>query len=224
MLKNIISLLLLSFSLSAYSNQSEMEEAKLAVQRGDYAIAYCIWNELAKENDAESLYNLGWLYHNGYGLAINDAKALEFWTRSAETGYTEALFSIGNLYRLGSDEIERDGYKAAEYFVSAIKENHEDSAEMLNVLINNADTALFKQLEPLILAFPDQLGRVININVDRANFRPAPNLNTRVLKVLEQDAELVEIERKGPWIRAATREEGLQGWIHVSVIRVKSKK
>ena len=70
MLKTLVATLLLSLSFYAHSNEVALRDASLAVKKGNYAIAYCIWNSLAESNDAEALYNLGWLYHNGYGLAI----------------------------------------------------------------------------------------------------------------------------------------------------------
>jgi len=67
-------------------------------------------------DDADAIYSLGFYYHNGQrGFPQDSAKALEFWHRSAELGFTCAYHNIGCSYDRGNG-VERDMKKAKHYW------------------------------------------------------------------------------------------------------------
>ena len=71
--------------------------------------------ERMKVNDPIAIYNLGYYYEQGkYGYTQDYAKALEYWHRSAELGYSPAYCSIGFAYQLGQG-VERDEKKGNHY-------------------------------------------------------------------------------------------------------------
>lgn len=64
----------------------------------DGARAAAIYCEAARMGDAESQFNLGWMYANGRGVERNDSMAAFFFHAAAEQGYEQAqrmLRSVG---------------------------------------------------------------------------------------------------------------------------------
>lgn len=53
---------------------------------------------LALQGDAEAQYALGQVYLKGRGAPMSYAKALTWFTKSAEQGYVPALYSLGEMY------------------------------------------------------------------------------------------------------------------------------
>ena len=65
--------------------------------------------------NAEELYKLAW----GYEVHDRDyAKALEFYTKSAELGYAKAQYQVGYMYRFGVG-VKIDHKKAVEWYLKA---------------------------------------------------------------------------------------------------------
>lgn len=72
-----------------------------AYDSGDYSRAKSIWEPLAQHEDAASQAGLGFLYHRGFGMAVDDKKAA-FWLRkAAEHGQPEGQMMLGSLYFYG---------------------------------------------------------------------------------------------------------------------------
>jgi len=66
-------------------------------------------------SDPIAIYNLGCYYRDGmHGFQQDHTKALEFYHRAAELGYTRSYCSIGNAYYYGRG-VERDAKKASYY-------------------------------------------------------------------------------------------------------------
>jgi TPR repeat protein len=58
----------------------------------------------AEANDAASIYVLASFYQHGLnGFQQDHAKAIEFYARAAELGYSKAHYCLGNIYDLGGD-------------------------------------------------------------------------------------------------------------------------
>ncbi|MBA2655685.1 MAG: sel1 repeat family protein [Tatlockia sp.] len=55
----------------------------------------------AKENNAVGLFDLGLMYAEGKGMAVNYPKAIELFTKASDLGYTEALTQLADLYFKG---------------------------------------------------------------------------------------------------------------------------
>jgi uncharacterized protein len=68
---------------------------------GDYATALELWRPLAEQQDPRSEAGLGFMYHRGLGLQIDDAKAALWLTRAAEHGQPEGQLMLGLLYYYG---------------------------------------------------------------------------------------------------------------------------
>lgn len=72
-----------------------------AYNSGDYARAKSIWEPLAENDDAASQAGLGFMYHRGFGMAVDDKKAAYWLRKAAEHGQAEGQMMLGSLYFYG---------------------------------------------------------------------------------------------------------------------------
>lgn len=195
------------------------EQAAAAMQRGDYAKAYCAWQPLAEAGDPEAQYALGWMYHNGYGLAIDDQQAEQWWTRAVEQGHVGAMFSLGSLYSLGSETVARDFAAALSLWARAATHGHEDARVALRQLAGRGIAELQGPLRELLAEDPELFGSVAEVKVSRANLRNGPSTDDRIVAVLEQGDSVVEFLRRGDWVKVGVGDDGARiGWIHSRLI------
>lgn len=187
------------------------------LEKGNYAHAYCSLKPLAEEGIHRAQYLLGWMYHHGYGLAIDDSSARRWWMSAAELGNTDALFALGAYYELG-EGAERRAELAASYYLDAARRGHEESVELIRALVltwsrNALRAALLEQMG----SDWSFLGPVHRVTSEHANIRRAPNGQSRILRVAKQGDDLVELERTGSWYKVAYPQKQLIGWVHTSL-------
>src|SRR5277367_1363474 len=72
-----------------------------AYNSGDYARAKSIWEPLAENEDAASQAGLGFMYHRGFGMAVDNQKAAYWLRKAAEHGQPEGQMMLGSLYFYG---------------------------------------------------------------------------------------------------------------------------
>lgn len=89
-----------------------------AYESGSYDAALAEWQPLAESGDARAQFGLGMLYANGFGVDMNDEKALEWFGKAAAQDYAEAQYRIGVMHQNGwgvpmDDEIAADWYMKA---------------------------------------------------------------------------------------------------------------
>lgn len=124
---------------SIWSNSEEIHsKAEDAMQKGNFAIAYCLWEPLANDGDSKAQFNIGWMFHNGYGLAINDDTAFNWWIKAAEQGNTEAFFSLADLYLAGFG-VDKDKDIAMGWYIAAAEKGHLASLEVIYELASHKD-------------------------------------------------------------------------------------
>jgi TPR repeat protein len=99
--------LALSVAMTGAALAGTLDEARAAIESDDYAAALALWEPLAEEGNAEAQSGLGYMYHNGYGVARDYERALYWYRRAAEQGYALAQFSLGFHYERGLG-IQRD--------------------------------------------------------------------------------------------------------------------
>lgn len=128
--------------------QPQIEQA---IKNGDFAEAYYLWRPLAEAGDASAQYGIGWMYHNGYGLSIDDQKAYDWWSKAAAQNYTEAIFSIGTLYQFGYGSLKKDNKIALGYYLMATVSGHEESRLILKTRLESGDKTIKPILSALLL-------------------------------------------------------------------------
>ncbi len=69
-----------------------------AYQQGNYWKAFELWQPVAQQGDPVAQYNMGVLYINGQGFPKNVKQAIKWFEMSAEQGYANAQYVLGNVY------------------------------------------------------------------------------------------------------------------------------
>jgi uncharacterized protein len=205
------------FGRAARSAQ-QADQARAAMQAGNFAQAYCIWVELAGRGDADAQYNIGWLYHNGYGLVIDDLQASHWWLRAAEQGHVEAHFALGNLYRFGGRGVDADLPRALPYYLFAGAAGDEESRLILRTLVTQPPRQMAAQVAELIRHHGAAFGTPLRVDADQANLRGGPSTSARLLATLTRGESLLELERRGNWVQVGRIEDGSVGWMHDSLV------
>jgi uncharacterized protein len=197
----------------------DIDDAIQAMRAGDFAEAYCILKPYAEKGDAEAQYNIGWMYLNGYGLAMNDSLALEWWQRASDQGNTDASFSIAMLYSLGEGQVKKDMGKAIDYYLLAVRAGHEDASMIIRSMLARDEASIQSRKIDIIRNDGPALGPLYEVKVDRANLRSGPSLEDRVVTVLEQGAALVDLSEKEKWMQVGVLATGDIAWIYKSLLQ-----
>ena len=198
---------------------SDVSDAIDAMRAGNFAEAYCVLKPHAEAGDPEAQYNIGWMYLNGYGLAMNDRLALDWWQRASDQGYTDASFSIAMLYSLGEGQVEKNMDKAVEYYLMAVEDGHEDANMIIRSMLARNDKSIRQRKQEIIRTYGYLIGPLFDVKVDRANVRQEPSLEGRVIGVVEEGTTLVELSDKGKWMQVGLLENGEIAWIYRSLVK-----
>ncbi|MBL1276183.1 MAG: sel1 repeat family protein [Ectothiorhodospiraceae bacterium] len=92
----------------------------LASESGDYTTAAKQWQPLASQGDALAQFNLALMYHRGLGVNLDEGKAVSWYQKSAENGYSKAQEFLAVAYREGWFGLAQD-QKKAEYWDKQIE-------------------------------------------------------------------------------------------------------
>ena len=100
-LKHTIAVILLILSLAAQVAAGPLEDAIVAYNRGDYATALPLYQQLADKGSATAQFNLGIMYANGQGVAQNYAEAVKWYGLAANQGLADAQHNLARMYTYG---------------------------------------------------------------------------------------------------------------------------
>lgn len=207
---------------STWPDSKEMEadeQAKAAMQSGNYAIAYCLWQPLAESGDKDAQYNIGWMYHNGYGLRIDDEIAFFWWLKAAANGSIDALYALGNLYSEGLG-VERNAAIALGWYLSAAGKGHPEARDMLHEILQEP-TPLTRLITEILLKKDfGLLGKTYQVSVDKANTRQGPAKSYPVVTVLQRSHRVVPLRRQGNWTYIGITESGQTAWIFSRLLKL----
>ena len=89
----------------------------------------------AKEGEAMSQYNLGFLYSQGKQLEQSDSKAVYWWRKAANQGHAMAQNNLGIMYLQGKGGLERSEEEAAKLFRQAAEQGYMEAQHNLAVLL-----------------------------------------------------------------------------------------
>ncbi len=78
-----------------------VEDANVAMERGDYATALRLARPLAEQGDADAEVLLGLIYGNGKGVSWDAAEAVKWYRLAAEQGVAVAQLALGAAYFSG---------------------------------------------------------------------------------------------------------------------------
>jgi len=194
----------------------QFQQGTEAMERGDYAEAYCAWRPLAEQGDAQAQYNLGWFYANGYGVQVNPTKAVDWWQRAGEQGHIEAQFALGMMYASG-DGMEPDLSQAIPWLLKAARQGHEDARDVLRKSLRENPEQLGEILP--LLADQEWLGSQREVKGDKTNARAGPGTDHAVVTTLDKGARVQEIARSGSWVLVLLRQPLALVWIHSRLLQ-----
>jgi uncharacterized protein len=120
----------LGFSLEARaaSPEEDFRSGLSAFNRGDYAAAMRLWRPLAERDDPRSEAGLGFMYHRGLGVPVDDAEAAVWLRKAAEQGQAEGQLMLGSLYFFGLGVPQ--SYAAAYAWCELAQDNGQADAQM----------------------------------------------------------------------------------------------
>ncbi len=202
---------------NAPQDQGYFDYAMEKMRNGDYAEAFCYLKPLAERGDNRAQYTLGWMYHNGYGLHIDDEKALAWWKKAAAQKDPDALFALGLLYEQGMG-VSKDPVEAARLYVWALEQGNEDALGLIRSHLSEPNSKLYPYLLEEIGGQWNLLGPNLNISSRMANIRKGPGKKYKVAFKLEQGHSVTELERKGKWVHVGINGQTKNGWVHESLL------
>jgi uncharacterized protein len=203
-------------------NQRHFDYAMEKMRDGDYAEAFCYLKPLAEQGDNRAQYTLGWMYHNGYGLRIDDEKALAWWKKAAAQKDPDALFALGLLYEQGLG-VKKDPAEAARLYIWAAEQGNEDALSLVRNYLKEPDSSLNQQLLEEIQSQWQLLGPPSRISSRKANIRRGPGKKYKIIMKLEQDDTVTELAHKGKWIQVGINGQARIGWVHESLLEAPRK-
>lgn len=110
---------MLMFAGFAYA--ADYEAGLAAYESGQYETALAEWQPLAESGDARAQFGLGMLYANGFGVEMNDSKALHWFGEAAARDHAEAQYRLGVMHQNGWG-VPMDDEAAAEWYEKAAKQ------------------------------------------------------------------------------------------------------
>ncbi len=64
----------------------------------DDAEAVRLFRKNADQGDTDAQYNLGFMYGEGQGVAVDHAEAAKWYRKAADQGHANAQFNLGGMY------------------------------------------------------------------------------------------------------------------------------
>ena len=133
----LLFLFLLAPLASLHSAQEPLDAAVIAELRSD-----------AEQGHAEAQFSLGWLYHNGDGVAQDYVKARDWYLKAAEQGHAEAQSSLGGLYVNGHG-VAQNYTMAYVWFNSAAAQGNTDAKKNRDAVAGELDDASLSEAQKL---------------------------------------------------------------------------
>ena len=100
-----------------------------AYNKGNYLKALVEWLPLAEQGSLEAQYNLAGMYANGYGVKIDDSKAIYWYKKAALQGHPSSQYNLGVMYLIGNS-VDKS-IEEAKYWLHLAYDNDVNEAEIV---------------------------------------------------------------------------------------------
>ena len=100
---------------------ADLQKGLAAFNEGDYATSRAECQPLADAGNAGAQFCVGRLYANGFGVAMDDALAIKWYTLAADAGHAEAQFNLGVMYANGWG-VDMNWDEAARFYLLAAEQ------------------------------------------------------------------------------------------------------
>lgn len=108
--KSLIFVLLLASFHTAYAEEeaeiddsADYKQALAFFKAKDYAKSLELFKKMARANQPFAMYQVGYMYEQGHGVAINNKIATEWYIKAANAGDATAQMSLAQAYLKGSE-------------------------------------------------------------------------------------------------------------------------
>lgn len=125
------------------------KEASNLYQKGSYKEAFAIFEKLAKSGNSNAQYNLGMMYYNGQGVAVNKIMAFVWLDMASNNGNKLAQNKLGYMYEKGEIKGTKDDKKAIDEYLKSALQNY--NFAQLNLAMKYNDS--FKKENLTLAAF-----------------------------------------------------------------------
>ena len=197
---------------------SDYKKGLAEYQAGNFAKAYCIWENLAQNNHVVAQYSIGWMYANGEGLAVDAEEAVKWWEKSAKLGHPDAHFALALAYTTG-EGVQQDRTKAIKWHLEASQLGHEDSQSILYDMVVSKFGELEVEEQRLLKSAWRILGTSNTTKSKYTNVLYQPKKGAKIQTVIAKGNEVVEFQRKGEWVQIGIPKQLKVGWVHESNLR-----
>lgn len=127
-----------------------LTRAVKALESGDFETSFVLTEALAIDGDPLAQHFLGWHYHKGLGIPVDDTKAVFWWQLAAKGGIPEAQQGLGWAYENGRG-IDKDLRHAYFWYARAVNGGDQTARESLTLLARSLSPEQIKDIERLVL-------------------------------------------------------------------------
>ena len=120
--------IVLSFGIVTLSS-ADYATGLNAYKKGDYKTALMEWQPLAEKGLSEAQYNLAGMFAKGYGVVVDDERAVYWYKKSAEQGYPKAQHNLALMYLMGTGATQ--SYEKAKHWLQLSYENGIEESEAI---------------------------------------------------------------------------------------------
>jgi hypothetical protein len=106
-----------SFAAMAGNVDEDLREAARLHKGGETPVAVAIWTRWAEKGSADAAYNLAVIHQYGDGVALDYAKAMQWYRVAADKGDKVSQFQIGLMYQTGQG-VAADKEEAHRWFTA----------------------------------------------------------------------------------------------------------
>ncbi len=197
---------------------SDFNKGLQYMENGDYAMAFCLWQPLARLGHPDAQYHLGWLYANGNGLNVDVKTAVYWWQQAANNGYLDAQFAIGLAYTTG-EGIKADRNEAFKWFYQAAQSGHEDARDIVKRLVAESGMNYYAQYPELKQI--SWLQQTVTVTGDVVNMRSGPGTDYKIVHKAKKGEQLTKISIKDNWLEVIydPNDDTKTAWIYEKLVK-----
>ena len=108
------------------------ESADAAYRKGDFTTAFNLLLPLAEQGNAAAQNDVGYLYDQGQGAALNPTEAAKWFRKAADQGNDSAQINLGNAYYYGKG-VKRNYEEAVKWYQKAADRGNATAKENLGL-------------------------------------------------------------------------------------------
>ncbi len=116
-----IAIVLALLHAAGLADSADLKKGLAAFNEGDYATSLAECQPLADAGNAGAQFCVGRLYANGFGVAMDDALAIKWYSLAADAGHAEAQFNLGVMYANGWG-VDMNWEESARYYLLAAEQ------------------------------------------------------------------------------------------------------